>query len=211
MFPNFRTLLILCAFTSGTSHAVTVRSNAIDNKSIYSIEFADDSRNYLGKESTITSISLQEYITASFRVVELNIVTDSDALLRIYHSRQLKPGEAQQALADGVQAGTGASPNNIRRPLPTSVQALTEKAAGVTEAVTSSTVIKEYPLATHARTVEYRLQTRSELLELYDELKKHWLKEPAYYINGQIVPKEDAGDKEAEPRSLGGTIFRVDE
>jgi len=193
----------------GYLNAVQVDSNAIRNKAIYSIEFPDDSRVYLGKEEAVNSISTQEYITATYRVVELNIVTEGNALLRIYYSRPLKAGEAQKALSD--TASSLSAPNSFRQPLPSTVQNMVDKASGVAETVTGSTVIKEYPIATHARTIEYRVTSREELLDLYNELKKHWLKEPAYYLNGQIVPQDQANNTEAKPRSLGGTIFRVQE
>ena len=69
--------------------------------------------------------------------------------------------------------------------------------------------MKEYPLTTHARTIDYRVQTRSELLDLFDELQKHWIKEPAYYESGQIIDENEATSSKMEPRSLGGTQFIV--
>ena len=39
--------------------------------------------------------------------------------------------------------------------------------------------MKEYPTATHAKTIEYRVSKLDELLELYDQLEKHWRKNPA--------------------------------
>ncbi len=84
-----------------------------------------------------------------------------------------------------------------------------DRAGGVAEAMTSATVMKEYPLATHARTIEYRVQTLSELLDLFDKLQKHWIKLPAYYEGGEIVTEGEATSKKMEPRNLGGTRFIV--
>lgn len=190
--------------------AVTVDSEGIDNKAIFGIEFADGIRDYVAQETAISSISMQQYITSSFNVLELNIVTDGAALVRIYHSRQIKPGELQEALGNGSSALVGSNSSIIQRPLPPKIQELADRAAGVEEAVTSSTVIKDYPHATHARTVEYRLSSRIELEDLYEELRKHWLKEPAFFEGGQIVDEENATDKEMKPRSLGGTLFIVE-
>ena len=201
------TALLLCCATSCLS-AVTVRSNAINNKALFGITFPDDTKEYYGKEAAIHSISKQEYITSGFRGVEINIVTAGSGLLRIYHSRPLKLGELQAAMDDGAAAA--GVPSTIQRsPVPPGVQAMADRASGIAEAMTSDTVMKEYPLATHARTIEYRVQTRSELLDLFDELQKHWLKEPAFYEGGQIVDEDEATSKKMEPRSLGGTRFIV--
>lgn len=184
-------------------------SRSIRNKAIYGIDFGDGLRAYYGKEEAVLSISQQEYVTAAFRVLELNIVTDGTAMLRIYYSRPLRAGELAQALSDtGTAAGIPAG-SIIQQPLPPQVQAMADRASSVAEAATSSTVIKEYPIATHAHTIEYRINSREELIELHDELKKHWLKEPAYYEAGQIVDEQDAVDTEMKPRSLGGTLFKV--
>ena len=201
------TTLLVCCLASSLS-AVTVRTRAISNKALFGITFPDDSKEYYGKEAAIHSISKQEYITSGFRVVEVNIVTAGNGLLRIYHSRALKAGELQAALMDGASAA--GVPSTIQRtPMPPGVQGMADRASGVAEAMTSDTVMKEYPLATHARTIEYRIQTRSELLDLFDELQKHWIKEPAYYEGGQIVNADESTSKKMEPRSLGGTRFIV--
>lgn len=189
--------------------AVTVRTRAIKNKALFAITFPDDTKEYYGKEAAIHSISKQEYITTGYRVIEINIVTAGSGLLRIYHSRALKIGELQAAMADGAAAA--GVPSTIQRsPVPPGVQQMADRASGVAEAITSSTVMKEYPLATHARTIEYRVQTRSELLDLFDELQKHWQKEPTYYEGGQIVSEDEATSSKMEPRSLGGTRFIVE-
>jgi hypothetical protein len=188
--------------------AVTVRSRAIKNKALFAITFPGDSKEYYGKEAAIHSISKQEYITSGYRVVEINIATASNGLLRIYHSRTLQLGELQTAMSDGAAAA--GVPSTIQRsPVPPGVQQMADRASAVAEAITSDTVMKEYPLATHARTIEYRVQKRSELLDLFDQLQKHWIKEPTYFNGGQIVAADESTSQKMEPRSLGGTRFIV--
>ena len=203
--------LLLAAFSCQVS-AVSVTTRGVRNQAIYGIEFTEESRAYYGKEAGVQSISTQEYITANFRVIELNIVTQGTALLRVYYSRPLRPGELQQAMSDGLgAAGMPGGSSIIQRPLPPQVKAMADRAAGVSEAVTGTEVMKEYPIATHAHTIEFRIGSREELLELHQELKKHWLKEPAFFEGGQIVSEEESIDKEMKPRSLGGTLFKVEE
>jgi hypothetical protein len=203
--------LIITAFSCQLS-AISVTTRGVRNQAIYGIEFPKESRAYYGSEAGVQSISTQEYITANFRVIELNIVTQGSALLRIYYSRPLRLGELQQAMSDGIgAAGIPDASSIIQRPLPPQVKALADRAAGVSKAVTGTEVMKEYPMATHAHTIEFRIGSRDELLELHQELKKHWLKEPAFFEGGQIVSEDESTDKEMKPRSLGGTLFKVQE
>ena len=202
--------LLLAAFSCQVS-AVSVTTRGVRNQAIYGIEFTEESRAYYGKEAGVQSISTQEYITANFRVIELNIVTQGTALLRVYYSRPLRPGELQQAMSDGLgAAGMPGGSSIIQRPLPPQVKAMADRAAGVSEAVTGTEVMKEYPIATHAHTIEFRIGSRDELLELHKELKKHWLKEPAFFEGGQIISEDESTDKEMKPRSLCGTLFKVE-
>jgi len=210
----FKTTLLfcICIATVGSLQAVQVTTRAIKNPAIYGIEFPGDSRAYYGREEGIQSISKQEYVTATFRVTEVNIVTAGSALLRIYYSRPLRSGELQQAMSDGVNAsGVPGGSSIIQRQLPPQIQALADRASGAANAATSDTVIKEYPIATHARTIEYRIADREELIELYDELKKHWLREPGFYEGGQLVDEDGAVEGQMRPRNLGGTLFSIQE
>lgn len=212
--PALRKLLPLCllATLAGELTAVSVTTRGVKNPKIYGIEFPGDACAYYGTEDGIQSISKQEYVTAAFRVTEINIVTQGTALLRIYHSRPLRAGELQQALGDSMNAGGVPGGSSIvQRPLPPQVQAMADRASGAANTATSTTVMKEYPIATHAHTIEFRIGSIDELLELHDELKKHWLKEPAFFEGGQIVDESGATDKEMKPRSLGGTLFIVQE
>ena len=204
------TPLLLTAFGCQIS-AVSVTTRGVRNQAIYGIEFPKESRTYYGSEAGVQSISTQDYITGNFRVIELNIVTQGTALLRIYHIRPLRSGELQQAMSDGLGATGIPGSSIIQRPLPPQVQAIADRAASVSEVVTGTEVMKEYPMATHAHTIEFRIGSRNELLELHEELKKHWLKEPAFFEGGQIISEDESTDKEMKPRSLGGTLFKVEE
>ena len=206
------TPLLLTAFGCQLS-AVSVTTRGVRNQAIYGIEFPKESRTYYGSEAGVQSISTQDYITGNFRVIELNIVTQGTALLRIYHIRPLRSGELQQAMSDGLGAtGIPGGSSIIQSSLTTQVsKAMADRAASISEVVTGTEVMKEYPMATHAHTIEFRIGSRNELLELHEELKKHWLKEPAFFEGGQIISEDESTDKEMKPRSLGGTLFKVEE
>lgn len=199
-------LLGVCALSSAT--AVTVNTNAIRNKQIFGIEFPGETRAYFARENMLRSISKQEYITTGFRVVEVNVMTDANALLRIYYSRPLMPGEYAAALSNAATATTGIQAGSAAN-VP-GVQAMADKARAITETVTGDTVMKEYPIATHAKTIEYRVTELDELLDLYDELEKHWRKSPGYFENGQLIGDDGNATSEQKPRTLGGTLFKVE-
>lgn len=211
MHLGILSLLVVSILISTPLNALVVVSKGIKNQALFGIEFPGDARSYYGKEAAVLSISKQEYITAAYRVVEVNIVTNGPALLRVYHSRSLRPGEMAAALSDAQQASGLPGTSIIRTPMPPQVEALAERGLKIADTVTGDTVIKEYPMATHAHTIEFRVSSRDELLALHDELKKHWLKEPAYYEGGQITDESGATSKEMKPRNLGGTLFRVEE
>jgi hypothetical protein len=175
--------------------ALTIQRNAFYNSVGYAIEFAQTECSYVGKVSAISAISLQSYITPPFRVIELNIVSDGNALVRIYNSTPLNAYDLQLALKQESTPSMTAS-----------VKAATNRVTSINEKLTKSTVIKEYPLATHARTIEYRMRSHTELLELHRELKKHWLNEADRSNNNS--DEEDV--KISSRLKLGGTQFTVE-
>ena len=135
------TALLLVAFSYQLS-AVSVTTRGMRNKAVFGVEFPEESRAYYGSESGVQSISAQEYISANFRVIELNIVTHGTALLRIYYSRPLRPGELQQAMSDGVSAmGIPGGSSIIKRPLPPQMQAIAARAASKRKAAPGTAVL----------------------------------------------------------------------
>ena len=62
------------------------------------------------------------------------------------------------------------SKQQIRQPIGHAIQKVEQKMTSITETPTMTTVIKEYPIATHAKNIEYRLSRLSELIALYDSL-----------------------------------------
>ena len=210
--PAMNKLLTLCLLSGlaalKTAAGLTVDTDAIRNKQIFGIQFPGETRAYFARENMLRSISKQEYITTGFRVIEVNVMTDSNALLRMYYFRPLRPGEYAAAVGETINPGTGIQAGSAAN-IP-GLQAMAEKAGGIADTVTGNTVIKEYPIVTHAKTIEYRVSKLSELLELYDELEKHWRKEPSYFEDGKLIGDEGGESSEQKPRSLGGTLFKLE-
>lgn len=191
--------------------ALEVKVGEIRNNAIFGIDFPDPGRAYYARESAVQSVSIQEYITASFHVLEVNIVTEGAALVRIYHSRPLAAHEVVGSANRAASATEAPGAALIRSPLPKNVETMIDQSVRNTaEAITETTVLKEYPVATHSRTIEFRIGSRPELLELYEELQKHLTREPAFYEDGRIIEAGGNTELQKTPRSLGGTLFRIE-
>jgi len=203
----------LCLFAGSRSSALQIDCCSLrNNPKLYGIVFPETGRSFFGREADVLSISSQEYITTAFNVLEVNIVTGGPALLRIYHTRPLRPGEMEQALTGGMKSSGMPGSSIIRSPMPRSVtERMDERIEKIADTLTGTTVIKEYPLATHAHTIEFRVSSRKELLKLYQELEKHWRKEPAFFDSeGQFQGEQEAEGLEKKARGLAGTIFLVE-
>ncbi len=116
---------------------------------------------YLVALRSIASISTHEYIVdGAARVTEFTIATNSTVEARFYYLEPLATSAlsgnpaasalamAQQHLAD-VSSQAGAEPVWMK-------------------------VVKNYPTTTHAHTVEYRLSTKENLQQLYQNLSQAW-------------------------------------
>ncbi len=109
---------------------------------------------------SIVSISSHEYIVdGAARVTEVTVATASSVEARFYY---LEP----------VTATSSSSTLSTLDTLRQHVQDLSASHPEV-EAVWQK-VIKNYPTTTHAHTVEYRLNSKSDLQSLYDSLEQSW-------------------------------------
>ena len=86
----------------------------------------------------------------------------------------------------------------------------------IVETPTVTTVIKEYPIATHAKNIEYRLSRLSELIDLYESLVKHWGGEKINNSDSLSINKEtgkitsDNTKQSSGKLRLGGSVFTIE-
>jgi len=119
---------------------------------------------YIVRLASITSISSQEYVVdAAARVTEVNIGTTGTELVRFYYIEPNIP-----KAPDGIGQG--------------SMDAVKDKAEALADRVAPDNdvwrkVIKNYPMTTHARTIEYRLASKESLQKLFDSVKQAWLRD----------------------------------
>jgi hypothetical protein len=119
---------------------------------------------YLVRLDTITAISKHEYIVdGAARVTEVNIDTRGSLQARFYFIEAVKinsPIGLGQSLLDKAQQEV---PGQLKDRLEQSGQEPVWKK-----------VVKNYPLTTHAHTVEFRLETIDQLTTLFNSIDKTW-------------------------------------
>jgi hypothetical protein len=116
--------------------------------------------NYVVRIPAIAALSKHEYIAnAAARVVEINITLDSATVVRFYF---LEPAKIE----GGGVIGAGQSALDRAR-------TLAEQAANrVSPTLTEPKVVKDYPLSTHAHTVEFVLKDEERLNSMYTSLNR---------------------------------------
>jgi hypothetical protein len=214
MHRFFFSFLLIITISPCALHALNIKNNALKNPNLFSIEFPSPTRSFMAREQTVTNISLHDYITPPYKVVELTINGHGQSLLRIYHSQLLSPSELADTL--GNSNSTYKQATKFRQPLEHAAQRVEQKMTSIVETPTVTTVIKEYPIATHAKNIEYRLSRLSELIDLYESLIKHWGGEKindseSLSINketGKITPGNT--EQSSGKLRLGGSVFTIE-
>jgi hypothetical protein len=206
--------LTLSTINPGALCALNVKNNALKNPNLFSIEFPAQTRRFMAREQSVTNISLHDYITPPYKVVELTINSHGQSLLRIYHSQLLSPTELAETL--GSSNSTYDQANKFRQPIGHAMKKMEQKMTSIVETPTITTVIKEYPIATHAKNIEYRLSRLSELVDLHESLIKHWGGEKINDSDSLSIDKEtdnitpDNSKKSSGKLRLGGSIFTIE-
>lgn len=115
---------------------------------------------YLVSLPAITSLSQHEYtVEGAGKVSEVNIATQGSALARFYF---LEPAVPQ------APGGVGQSAIDL-------MKEKAEEAVGrVAGADIWTKVVKSYPVATHAHTIEYRVANKETLSKLFKSAERSW-------------------------------------
>jgi hypothetical protein len=100
----------------------------------------------------IIAVTSHEYLVDGVaRVTEVNIDTAGSLLARFYY----------------IEGATPNAPSGIGAATIDAAQRMIKEAADKTGQDVWKKVIKNYPTTTHARTVEYRLESRDQLNQIY--------------------------------------------
>jgi len=112
------------------------------------------------KLSFITSVSIHEYLVDSTaRVIEVNVGTMGSEYVRFY---------AIEPNIPDAPGGIGQSTVNF-------IKEKTEEVADRLDADAWRKVVKNYPTTTHAHTVEFRLASKGQVVQLFDHVEHAWL------------------------------------
>jgi hypothetical protein len=112
---------------------------------------------YIVALRSIVSVSTQQYlIDGHTQVTELDIDTTGSALARFYY---LEPNTPTNTPLSGTIS---------------SAQQLLQQGADATNQDVWQKVIKNYPMTTHAKTIEYRVQDKSTLTAIQTSIQAAW-------------------------------------
>ena len=165
-------LLAATLLAAADASALKLRPKAFPNQGIFGIEVAGTDVGFYARADQILSVSFQEYTTGSFLVAEVTIdIANSGQQLRIYSARP--PGSAD--VADRANRGLQANAQNrglessqaTQVPVPGPLANLESKIDNLRTSTTSGVVVKPWPTATHAKTVEMTVASRAEILAFY--------------------------------------------
>ncbi|WP_309397982.1 hypothetical protein [Cerasicoccus maritimus] len=191
--PIYLTLGLLLALTP--LEAIQVKENALRNKRLFGIELPENLQSFYGRHDRINSVSLQEYQAGPYAVTEVVIdMASSPCQLRLYHTEL----GTLQDLKDAAPSG----PNGYKPNVPSQVTKLAEKGAQRAN-TTNPPVIKDYPVTTHAKTIEFRVSSKVELETFYKSFV-------GAFTQNNATGASDESDDKAEARGLAGTLFQLD-
>jgi hypothetical protein len=108
----------------------------------------------------ITSVSIHEFNLTGGRVTEVNVDTEGSVCARFYFMEPLRIG------------GTSSAAELVKDRITELADTAAERTG--TDKVWRK-VQKDYPIATHAHTVEYRLQFKEDLLAIHGSVKGAWM------------------------------------
>lgn len=168
-----RTLLIAAAVLGAASApALQIRPKAFPNQGIFGIEVAGSDVGFYARADQILSVSFQEYTTGSFIVAEVTVdMANSGQQLRIYAARPPGTADAADRANRGLQANAqnrGLEPGQATQvPVPGPLGAIEQKLDNLRGKTTDGLVVKPWPAATHAKTVEMTVASRAEILAFY--------------------------------------------
>lgn len=139
------------------------------NERIFALQFPRGLAFY-GAVNRISSVSLQEYLSGPYVVTEVVIdLAGGPSQLRIYVTEIYDPVAAADRVARSLAPGEGST-----RPSGGPIQAATDRVRRTVQSVKDDIVVKEYPAATHAQTIEYRLAKRDTLIQLFETFVHLW-------------------------------------
>jgi hypothetical protein len=210
--------------TTSVATAGAVKTTAIPNKGFFGIQINGTPQEFYGRVDHVISVSFQEYTTGPLIVSEVVVdMAESNQLLRIYSARPPSLDDATARANAAVAGATTALPagsGTLMPAMPTAPAQIADADKRFQDAAgkaAAGLVVKTYPVTTHAKTVEFTVSTKEELLTFYSSFRdllvgreiKTKSDGSTLAVNNTLAASQNAGNLVSVNR-IGGTLFIID-
>ena len=197
-------LPLVALLAAADAFALRMRPRAFPNQGIFGIEASGSDVGFYGRADQILSVSFQEYSTGNFLVAEVTIdMSNSGQQLRIYSARPPGTADAVDRANRGLQANAqnrGLEPSQATQlPVPGPLANLESKVDNLRTSTTAGLVVKPWPTATHAKTVEISVPSRGEVLAFYRAFRDLLVAREVKAQSGSTVAGATAGAAATTP------------
>ena len=148
------------------AYGLSVKTDALINSRLLRLNFLQRHAVSLRKRVVLLTLAYTTTIPPNFKVVELTVNSFGQSLLRIYHSQIISSLDFNEVVGNSI--------NKAAQPISSRFKRVEKKLSSLVDKPTITSVVKEYPTATHAKSIEYRVSRLQELVDLYDSLILHW-------------------------------------
>lgn len=197
-----RALIAAAAMLLGAGAQAFVIDNAsIKNKRTFGIEFPDGT-SYYGMANAICGISKQQYVVGGVMMItEVSIdMAGASTQIRIYHAKPID-SEALKKLRDKL-------PQELKpyTETPKIVQEQLDRADAAMGKAGTPMVSKDYPMTTHAKTIEFVVDSLDEILLFYDRFSSDFTGKIQ-----KLSSKNSENEKNNSDIELGieGKVYRI--
>ena len=218
--PFLHSLFILAfsfAAMSSPLFAGKVQPAGVKNPGIFGIVLAGTAQEFYGRADHVLSVSFQEYSTGPLFVSEVVIdMTGSNQLFRIYHARPVSLNDATN-VANAAAGAAGELTNGAVAPtvpdVPTEITNAETTVQKAVSRVTAGLVVKTYPITTHAKTAEFSVGSREELLSFFKTFRDLYVNRELKIKNNAVVPATTVATGGAigaiTINRIGGVLFTI--
>ncbi len=197
--------LMLLSSLSHTQAGLVISTGSINNRQLFGVTFPGGVSFY-GRAEMVYAISLQRYQTGPYLVTEMVVdMAGVTSQFRVYATEPFDPNSLQQKLPDEVPSGFAQN-----KGVPSGVQKLADRGTEAASKTESGLVVKDYPLSTHAKTIEFRLGKAEDVRELYEAMLDLYTRRGRDAVVSRSETGSQTNEVFQEINRLGGTLFSFD-
>ncbi|MDR3228598.1 MAG: hypothetical protein LBT53_04210 [Puniceicoccales bacterium] len=210
---------LLALVAAAPLQAAKVQPKAFPNAGVFGVKVAGTSQAFFGRADQVLSVAFQEYTTGTLFVSEVTLdMSGSNQLLRLYYARPFSAADAARQSENAAAAAGEISGGLIAPSAPALPSEVTEADAKVQRSYArarAGLVLKSYPVTTHAKTVEFSVGSKEELVSFFNSFQNLYVGYPVR-VSRQFVTTTAAADSAANPNDtlyvnrIGGTLFTLE-